>query len=80
MLSADPKRLARTLHHLRRRIGRGDLDRIPAWSKARIIDCLVALVRGHASDRIKILAIRAIFAAIQRNEVMNDPEQPQEVS
>jgi len=70
MLSADSqRRLARTLHHLRRRIGRGELDRIPVQSKERVLAWLEAMIRGHASGRIRILAIRVVIAVDQRDTI-----------
>jgi len=67
MLSADSRRLARVLHHLRRRIRRGDLDRIPVQSKERVLAWLEALIRNHPSDRVRILAIRVVIAVDQRD-------------
>ena len=69
MISTEPRRLARTLHHLRRRIRRGDLDRIPVQSKERVLAWLEAMIRGHASDRIRLLAIRVVIAVDQRNTI-----------
>src|SRR5262249_19118156 len=39
--------------------------------KRKILDWLAALIRGHASDRIRILAIRCVFAADQRNTIIS---------